>query len=77
MAKYPIRVTLSNSKASAPKPAPKPQNRPAPPITQGALDSAARMQGIEARESLLLKRGRPDVIRTTVTERTTPPKKVK
>jgi hypothetical protein len=77
MAKYPIRVTLSNSKASAPKPAPKPQNRAAPPVTQAALNAQSRRQGLEASESLLLKRGRPDVIRTTVTERTTPPKKAK
>lgn len=71
MVKYPIRIDLTKLK---PKPA-APQNRPAPPITQDALDSAARMQGIEARESLLLKQGKPDIIRTTVNERTTPAKK--
>lgn len=91
MAKYPIRITLSPSKPSAPKPAPKPtvkpmakpmakpaQNRAAPPITQAMLDRHARMQGEEARsEAMLLRRGRPDVIRTTVAERMTPTKKNK
>ena len=58
MAKYPIRITLSPSKPSAPKPAPKPmakpapkpmakpaQNRAAPLVTQGRLDRNARTQG--------------------------------
>jgi hypothetical protein len=54
------------------------QNRAAPLVTQGRLDRHARMQGEEARsEALLLKRGRPDVIRTTVAERMTPTKKNK
>ncbi len=79
MAKYPIRITLSASKPSAPKPMAKPaQNRAAPPITQAMLDRHARMQGEEARsEAMLLKRGRPNVIRTTVAERMTPTKKNK
>jgi hypothetical protein len=91
MAKYPIRITLSPSKPSAPKPTVKPvakpvakpmakpaQNRAAPLVTQGRLDRNARMQGEEARsEAMLLKRGRPDVIRTTVAERMTPTKKNK
>jgi hypothetical protein len=42
------------------------------------LDRHARMQGEEARsEAMLLKRGRPNVIRTTVAERMTPTKKNK
>jgi len=87
MAKYPIRITLSPSKPSAPKPTVKPmakpmakpaQNRAAPLVTQGRLDRNARMQGEEARsEAMLLKRGRPNVIRTTVAERMTPTKKNK
>jgi hypothetical protein len=87
MAKYPIRITLTPSKPSAPKPVAKPvakpmakpaQNRAAPLVTQGRLDRNARMQGEEARsEAMLLRRGRPDVIRTTVAERMTPTKKNK
>ena len=73
MAKYPIRIDISKPSARAAAP----QNRAAPPITQKTLDRAARIQGMEASESLLLKRGKPDVIRTTVAERMTPTKKGK
>ena len=61
------------------KPMAKPaQNRAAPLVTQGRLDRNARMQGEEARsEAMLLRRGRPDVILTTVAERMTPTKKNK
>lgn len=71
MARYPIRIDISKKAPAAP------QNRPAPPITQRDLDRHARIQGMEAKESLLLKRGSPTVIRTTVNERTTPTKKGK
>ena len=69
MAQYPIRITL-------PKAKPMPQNRPAAPITQKDLDRHARMQGLEARESMLVGK-KPQVIRTTVNMRTTPTKKGK
>ena len=69
MAQYPIRITL-------PKAKPMQQNRPAAPITQKDLDRHARMQGLEARESMLVGK-KPQVIRTTVNMRTTPTKKGK
>ena len=69
MAQYPIRITL-------PKAKPMQQNKPAAPITQKDLDRHARMQGLEARESMLVKK-KPQIIRTTVMERTTPTKKGK
>ena len=72
MAKYPIRIDLTKIKPKAPAP----QNRPAPPITQKDLDRHARMQGLEARESMLVKK-KPQIIRTTVNERPTPTKKGK
>ena len=69
MAQYPIRITL-------PKAKPMQQNRPAAPTTQKDLDRHARMQGLEARESMLVKK-KPQIIRTTVNERPTPTKKGK
>jgi hypothetical protein len=82
MAKYPIRFKIATpagkvtGKAAA-KPATTPaQTRPAPPVTQGALDRYARLQDEETRsESRLVRRGNPDVIRTTVNMRATPTKK--
>lgn len=77
MARYPIRIDISKpTRAAAPKPTPTPKPKPTPlPITQGMLNSAARMQGEEARESILMRR-KPttNVIRTTVNERPTPTK---
>ena len=61
-----------------------PKNKPATPTmsaaqraaTQATLRRAERVQREESMsEGLLLKRGKPDVIRTTVRERMTPPKK--
>ena len=61
-----------------------PKNKPATPTmsaaqraaTQATLDRAARVQREESlSESLLMKRGKPNVISTTVRERMTPPKK--
>lgn len=61
-----------------------PKNKPATPTmsaaqraaTQATLRRAERMQREESMsEGLLLKRGKPDIIRTTVRERMTPPKK--
>ena len=74
MAKYPIRIDLTKikTKPAAPKPA---ATKPAPANTAATLKRAERMQALEAKESLLLKRGKPDIIRTTVTERMTPTKK--
>jgi len=46
MARYPIRIDISKKAPAAP------QNRPAPPITQRDLDRHARIQGMEASESL-------------------------
>lgn len=79
MAKYPIRITFPKPGAAKPA-APKPQNRPAPAITQKDLDRHARIQAQEARESLLMRRSnvKPgDVISTTVRMRETPMKKGK
>tara|TARA_R110000868_G_scaffold190741_2_gene434584 strand:+ start:1701 stop:1976 length:276 start_codon:yes stop_codon:yes gene_type:complete len=89
MAKYPIRFKIATpagkvtgkaaakpaAKAAAKPAAKAAQTRPAPPITQEALDRYARIQGEEARSDLLLRRGNPDVIRTTVNMRATPTKK--
>lgn len=61
-----------------------PKNKPATPTmsaaqraaTQATLRRAERIQREESMsEGLLLKRGKPDIIRTTVRERMTPPKK--
>lgn len=61
-----------------------PKNKPATPTmsaaakakTQATLSRAERMQREEAiGDALLMKRGKPNVIRTTVNERTTPAKK--
>lgn len=72
MARYPIRVDISKKTPAAP------QNKPAPPVTQRDLNRHARIQREESMsEGLLLKRGNPNVIRTTVNERTTPTKKGK
>ena len=65
-------VVAGAAAKAAPKAA---QTRPAPPVTQAALDRYARIQGEEARSDLLLRRGNPDVIRTTVNMRATPTKK--
>ena len=74
MAKYVTRVKLSDLPKPAAKPMPKPK-APAPSNTAATLRRGERIQALEAKESLLLKRGKPDIIRTTVTERTTPMKK--
>ena len=66
---------------TAPKPMPKPaQNRPAPPVTQSALDRHARRQAEEARGDAMLMRRRPaakDVISVVTRMRETPVKKGK
>ena len=65
----------------ASKPAPKPaQYRPAPPVTQNALDRHAKRQAEEARGEALLMRRRPaakDVISVVTRMRETPVKKGK
>lgn len=76
MAKYPIKVDLTKAKP-APKPA---QNRPAPPVTQNALDRHAKRQAEEARGDELLMRRRPaakDTISVVTRMRETPVKKGK
>ena len=81
MAKYPISVTIKKTplKAAAPKVvAPKPKPMPAPKAnTQATLNRAARVQGEEAKESLLMRR-RPaakDTISVVTRMRETPAKK--
>lgn len=80
MAKYPLRFELPKAKpmAKAPKAAKPAQNRPAPPVTQATLNRAARVQGEEARESVLARRpAAKNVISVVTRMRETPPKKGK
>jgi hypothetical protein len=82
MAKYPIRIKLKPIAAAA-KPAPKAPKaaKPTPSYkepTQADLDRHSRMQALEQRDAEIMMRQRkssPQVIRTTVNERTTPQKK--
>ena len=82
MAKYPISVTIKKTplKAAAPKaaaPKPMPAPKPNKAATQATLNRAARVQGEEAGESLLMRR-RPaakDAISVVTRMRETPAKK--
>jgi hypothetical protein len=82
MAKYPIRIKLKPPAAAA-KPAPKAPKatKPTPSYkepTQADLDRHSRMQALEQRDAEIMMRQRkssPQVISTTVRERTTPQKK--
>jgi hypothetical protein len=79
MARYPVTVNIKKTPLpSAAKPMPK--VKPVAPTmskaaTQATLGRAERIQREEAGESMLMKRKAPQVIRTTVNERTTPAKK--
>lgn len=53
MAQYPVRVMLPSA-----KPPKKPDNRPAPPVTQKDLDRHARTQGEEAKESKVMRKAK-------------------
>ena len=82
MAKYPISVNIKKTplKAAAPKvaaPKPMPAPKPNKAATQATLNRAARVQGEEAGESLLMRR-RPaakDTISVVTRMRETPAKK--
>lgn len=84
MAKYPISVTIKKTplkaaapKVAAPKPKPMPAPKPNKAATQATLNRAARVQGEEAKESLLMRR-RPaakDTISVVTRMRETPAKK--
>lgn len=70
MAMKPVRGKSVTIKLAPPKAAPKPGI--APPVTPGKLARSP-----EADDVLITTRKSPDIIRTTVRERTTPMKKVR
>ena len=84
MAKYPVKVNITKyplkaaaPKVAAPKPKPMPAPKPNKAATQATLNRAARVQGEEAGESLLMRR-RPaakDTISVVTRMRETPAKK--
>jgi hypothetical protein len=78
-----VRFDKPAGAKSAPKSAPKPMplvkpRAKAPTAAEAAIDRANRAQAMEAKENRLMRAGTkkaPQVISTTVRERTTPPKK--